>query len=117
MLQPACWDAAENGAAAVDIGDEELDVAAWGEPDQLDLGDEEAANGDLLDEDGHVETGLEGADEEGGWEMEVGAHLIVLVQFLALMHSIRKEASDFDPLMSTAHFVTRAWSSAQFVRW
>ena len=63
---------AENGAA-IEVGDEELDVAAWGEPD-LDL----AANGeepgaDLLDEDGHVETGLEGADEEGGWEMEVRA--------------------------------------------
>ncbi|KAK9804455.1 hypothetical protein WJX73_003595 [Symbiochloris irregularis] len=64
--------AAERGAAAnIEVGDEELDVAAWGDAEGPDvLGDDLDANGDLLDEDGHVETGLEVGDEEGGWEME-----------------------------------------------
>lgn len=66
--------AVENGKAAIDVGDEELDVDAWGDAGELvepGLGDEDEANGDLLDADGHVETGLEAGDEEGGWEMEV----------------------------------------------
>ena len=64
---------AANGKAIDVGGDDELDVAAWGEPEVDLAGEDDEANGDLLDEDGHVETGLEGGDEDDGWEMEVSA--------------------------------------------
>ena len=61
--------AADNGTAGADLGDEELDVAAWGEPElNLDAEGHEANGFD--DEDGLAEPGADG-DEEGGWDMEV----------------------------------------------
>ena len=67
-------DCADNGAAGVDLGEEELDVAAWGEP-ELDLDAEE--NG--VDEDG-LEVPEGAADEEGGWEMEVLSLALLVAQ-------------------------------------
>ena len=61
--------ATDNGTAGADLGDEELDVAAWGEPElNLDAEGHEANGFD--DEDGLAEPGADG-DEEGGWDMEV----------------------------------------------
>ena len=53
----------------VELGDEDLDAGAWGDPDlDLDVGEPGEANGAM---DVDHEEAEEGEDAEGGWEMEV----------------------------------------------
>ena len=53
----------------VELGDEDLDAGAWGDPDlDLDVGEPGEANGAM---DADHEEAEEGEEGEGGWEMEV----------------------------------------------
>ena len=53
----------------VELGDEDLDAGAWGDPDlDLDVGEPGEANGNM---DADHEEAEEGEEGEGGWEMEV----------------------------------------------
>ncbi|CAK0784913.1 hypothetical protein CVIRNUC_008118 [Coccomyxa viridis] len=52
----------------VELGDEDLDAGAWGDPDlDLDVGEPGEANGAM---DADHEEAEEGEEGEGGWEME-----------------------------------------------
>ena len=53
----------------MELGDEDLDAGAWGDPDlDLDVGEPGEANGAV---DADHEEAEEGEEGEGGWEMEV----------------------------------------------
>ena len=65
----------------VDLGDEELDPGAWGDPDlDLEPGEPGEANG--VAEMDH-EEGEQGEEAEGGWEMEVCSCLLTLLLLVA----------------------------------
>ncbi len=65
----------------VDLGDEELDPGAWGDPDlDLEAGEPGEANG--VAEMDH-EEGEQGEEAEGGWEMEVCSRLLTLLLVVA----------------------------------
>ena len=60
----------------VDLGDEDLDAGAWGDPDlDIDAGEPGEAKG--VAEMDH-EEGEHGEEAEGGWEMEVCSSLLAV---------------------------------------
>lgn len=60
----------------VDLGDEDLDAGAWGDPDlDIEPGEPGEANG--VAEMDH-EEGEQGEEAEGGWEMEVRSSLLAV---------------------------------------
>ena len=64
-----CRACAEVTRDDVELGDEDLDAGAWGDPDlDLDAGEPGEANGTM---DADHEEAEEGEEGEGGWEMEV----------------------------------------------
>ena len=64
-----CCACAEVTRDDVELGDEDLDAGAWGDPDlDLDVGEPGEANGAM---DADHEEAEEGEEGEGGWEMEV----------------------------------------------
>lgn len=81
-----CCRCAEVSKDDVELGDEDLDAGAWGDPDlDLDVGESGEANGNM---DADHEEAENGEDGEGGWEMEVCTAQSVCQSWLQSVHEM-----------------------------